>query len=329
MQKTLLRNVRWFLGSRKYKFLMWLLARLEHSTGRLYTIHARPLYAEGLGHTADMLRAHPSCALVLQGALLHTERFTLESVRMYKKMYPHVAIIVSTWEGEDTTALEHEHVHVLKNKRPEYNGPFNTNLQLVSSRAGIEKAKDLGATYTLKSRTDQRMYNRNIFETMTNLLSHFAPSPRSNQRKRILFATGGDVYRPYLLPDMFVFGDTDDMLEYWSAPLVQVGAPHPGNDTIFRPELYLGSTYLAAKGWQLAWTTEQMWEIQRECFISIDWSDIDLYWYKYSRYQEYGERKRYRHVQTQELVGFDEWFNIMSNQENKTKVIPQYASDTD
>ncbi len=50
------------------------------------------------------------------------------------------------------------------------------------------------------------MYNKNIFEIMTNLLNYFAPSERSRQRKRLLFTHGGNKYQPYMLPDVFVFG---------------------------------------------------------------------------------------------------------------------------
>lgn len=177
---------------------------------------------------------------------------------------------------------------------------------------------ELGAQYALKTRTDQRMYNPTIFESMTNALTYFPAGPQSHQHKRLLFASGGHLFRPYLLPDMFVFGETKDMLQYWDTPLVEEDAPIPGNDTIFRPELYLGSTYLAKKGWPLQWTTEQMWDIYQECFVFFDWNEIDLYWYKYHRFSEYDERKRYsNHSSAKDLMGFMQWFNVMSNRGNK------------
>ncbi|MES2006529.1 MAG: WavE lipopolysaccharide synthesis family protein [Patescibacteria group bacterium] len=297
---------------------MWLLAAWEHATGTLLTFHTRPLYASGVTHTSHPLVTSPSCTIVLQGPVLHTERFTLETVRLYKKIYPWARIVVSTWEGEDTEDIEKEGVEVLYNSRPAYRGPYNVNLQIISAREGVRRAVELGTQYALKTRTDQRMYNPNIFESMVNALTFFPSGPLSKQHSRLLFATGGNIYRPYLLPDMFVFGDARDMLEYWDAPLVAEGAPNPGNDSIFRPELYLGSTFLNKKGWQLDWTTTQMWDIYRECFVFFDWSEIDLYWYKYHRYSEYDQRKRYEdRSSANDLMGFMQWLNIMSNKENK------------
>ena len=315
--------IHWYLGSRKFIILMWLLKKLEHMTGSLLTYHARPLYAKGLGYSADPLIKSPSCAIVIQGAILHTEQFTLETVRMYKKMYPFAHIIVSTWEHEDCAQMETEEgVHIIYNRKPEYNGPYNLNLQITSAPAGVTKAKELGAEFTLKTRTDHRMYNRNAFETMTNMLNYFKPSERSNQKKRILLGTGGNVFRPYLIPDMFVFGDTDDMLELWSAPLVPPDAPHPGGYKTFIVELYLGIRYFTKKGWGLDWTTQQMWDIQRECLVTLNWSDLDIYIYKYFRYREFGELRNYQeYVPGAERVGFEAWFNIFSNKENK--LIPE------
>jgi len=313
-----MKTIRWHLGSLKYKFLMWLLATWEHRTGTLLTFHTRPLYASGVTHASHPLVTPPSCTIVLQGPILHTEHFTLETVRLYKKIYPWAHIVVSTWEGEDTREIEEENVEVLYNSFPAYRGPYNVNLQIISAREGVRKAKELGTQYTLKTRTDQRMYNPNIFEGMVNALTFFPAGQLSKQHSRLLFATGGHVYRSALLPDMFVFGDTHDMLEYWDAPLVPEDAPNPGNDTIFRPELYLGSTFLSKKGWQLDWTVAQMWDIYRECFVFFDWSEIDLYWYKYRRYSEHEERKCYESGSSaNNLMGFMQWFNIISNKENK------------
>lgn len=297
---------------------MWLLATWEHKTGTLLTFHTRPLYASGVTHISHPLVEQPSCAIVLQGPILHTEHFTLETVRLYKKIYPWARIVVSTWEGEDAYEIEKENVEVLYNKFPSYRGPYNINLQIISAREGAKKAMEFGTQHVLKTRTDQRMYNPNIFESMTNALTFFPAGPLSKQHTRLLFATGGHLYRSALLPDMFVFGDARDMWEYWNAPLVSEDAPNPGNDSIFRPELYLGSTFLNKKGWRLDWTTQQMWDIYRECFVFFDWSEIDLYWYKYRRYSEHDERKRYTSDSSaNNLMGFTQWLNIMSNKENK------------
>lgn len=112
-------------------------------------------------------------AIVIQGPLCMDGNFTLETVRLYKKWYPNAITIVSTWANEDAdtlTALQSAGAIVLKNTPPENPGYLNINMQLTSSANGVYKAKDLGAKYVLKTRTDQRFCNRGFLDILHHQL---------------------------------------------------------------------------------------------------------------------------------------------------------------
>jgi hypothetical protein len=308
----------WMLNLRR-SFLSWLIDKLEVWCGSIITIHTRPLYAKDIEDFADPLIRNPNVGIVLQGPILHVHNFTVETVLIYKKVYPGCEVIVSTWEDEDPRVIQRikdSGAKVVLNKKPGYSGPFNINYQITSALSGILKARELGCEFVLKTRTDHRFYNKNIFETMVNLLNFFIPDHRTKQKRRLLFTHAHTRYQPYMLPDVFVFGDVTDMVEYWSVPQVKEGYDNP----IFVPEMYLAISYLQKKGVDIVWNIKTMWEIYKDFFMAIDWCDVDLYWYKYTRYREHMNRKTYkkkRGIDVGDYMTFFDWFNIYSNLKNK------------
>jgi hypothetical protein len=211
-------------------------------------------------HVSDPLKQIPSCVIVLQGGILKKHDFTFETIKLYKKVYSGVNIILSTWDDEDQHYLkkiESENVTIVLSKKPDFFGESNVNLQLISAGAGIRKAKELGFEYVTKTRTDQRMYNKNIIESMYNLVTYFPPGKNVDQNKRIIFLHGLTKYQPYHFPDMFSFGNVDDMITYWSPPLVKEESDYP----FFFPEIYLATEYFKRGGKKLEWSIENIWQI--------------------------------------------------------------------
>ena len=93
--------------------------------------------------------------IVIQGPII--PRTTLEICMFYKKIYPQVRIVLSTWESEDTEPFQRfqdERFAVIKSIKPDVSGSKNINLQISSSIAGINHLKDQGCSYILKTRTD-------------------------------------------------------------------------------------------------------------------------------------------------------------------------------
>jgi hypothetical protein len=252
----------------------------------------------------------------MQGPLLKTDNFTLETIKLYKHMFRNPHIIVSTWENEDREYLgecNKAGANILLNPQPEP-GPRNINMQIVSTQNGIKQAAELGATYVLKTRTDHRMYEKNGLEFLYNLVNYFPAPETTHQKNRIVTIQGQSRYGAYHYTDLFMFGHITDLREYWDAPQLDKAEV----SLFFRPEIYLTTQYLRKKGWRLDWSTKQWWDVIRDCIIVIDWSILDLYWPKYERWRERRDILEYRENTVRlDFSRFSEWFSIMSDPDKR------------
>ena len=201
---------------------------------------------------------------------------------------------------------------VLQNEKPKELGQQNINLQLVSSLAGVRKAKELGAEYVLKTRTDQRMYGPNAMEFLWSALQAFPLKETSQQKKRIVgVSLNSFKYRQYGISDMNIFGSVEDMERYWSAPHDALGDDTTGPKSlpVHLPEVYLVASFLKTIGRELAWNLEDSWEAIVDHFVIVDKESLDLYWYKYARMREY-KYSQYKGMTNSFELGFREWLNV-------------------
>jgi len=313
-------KLRAFIGRWRVAIRQWplraLLDLFEVTTGKVISFHTRPLYASGYTEPPNRFVKFPHCAIVLQGPLCLKRSFTLETARLYKKIFPYANVIVSTWIGEDESTLERlreSGAIVVTSDKPVERGWGNMNLQVGSTAAGIREAITLGAQYVLEQRSDRRIYNAVALEMMVSMLEYFPPGEKSHQKKRIIFDDGGPVYNPYWMGCM-LFGAAEDLMEYFSLPLA------PTDKTAYScylTEPFLVVEYLKRKGWKLDWTVEQGLEVYKECFIPLDWTMLDIYWYKYNRWGSTHQRSYTYSSPSKSLVGFGDWLSILVDRNNK------------
>ena len=160
-------------------------------------------------------------AIILQGPVRTEDDFTLDTVRYYKRCYPGVKVIVSTWAGSDEKARS-EILGVggilVESQKPDKPGSGNVNMQLTSSLAGMEKAKALGCKYAMKTRTDQRVCANDVLRYFVNLQEMFPSNDPNIIAERLVFISCGLSYRylPFHLCDFVVFGVTDEMIKLYS-----------------------------------------------------------------------------------------------------------------
>ncbi|MCB2227335.1 MAG: WavE lipopolysaccharide synthesis family protein [Desulfarculaceae bacterium] len=297
---------------------------LEERLGLYVSYMARPIKLASLPVPTSVPGAREQeTALVLQGPLLREADFTYETLRLYRAFYPQAHLILSTWDTEDPATLariQELGVEVVLSPDAEYPGISNINRQIKSAMAGLDRARELGCAYTLKTRTDQRFYNPTTLAFLHNLLKQFPlGEPSWGQKQRMI---GMDLntfrYRLYGLSDMFLFGDAEDMHRYWSPAYDQRRKEEvlAGEATFSLRqfaqcrvcEVYLLTQYLAQIGRPLQWTLADSLSVYRDLFLIIDKAQIDLFWPKYTRrenrWTSYGERSR-----MQEL-GFTDWLNL-------------------
>ena len=253
-------------------------------TGRFITFHTRPMVPAGLGYTGKETPEDALCAIVIQGPIRHEDDFTLESVKLYRRHYPAATIILSTWEGEEVSgfkSMEDGRFEIVFSKKPSIRGIHNINMQIVTTKAGTEKAFEKGLRYTLKTRTDQRMYGINTLAFMQHLLEFFPVLGTEKQKKRVIsIESGTSKTWPYHFSDLFMFGDSSDMQQYWNADLTPE-RPATSNG-FFLPEGYLLTEFLRKAGWQVKNTMADFLKALGERCIVIDNEAADVYWPKYA-----------------------------------------------
>ena len=79
----------------------------------------------------------------------------------YKKLKKHIS------------GTRNQKIHLISNKKPEYVGYKNSNLQAISTKNAIKYAKKIKCKYVLKTRTDVRLNSKNFQEYLLNLLKFY------------------------------------------------------------------------------------------------------------------------------------------------------------
>ncbi len=197
--------------------------RIEEKEKVFLSFHSRPKFSRNYGLWPDELRSNNNFAVLIQGQVIKEYDFTLETSKIYKKLFPKSVVILSTWSDENKDYLrlfKNEDIEVVLNNKPQNPGLLNINYQIVSVYAGIQKAKELGAELVLKTRTDQRIYEVSTKEFLCNLVEAFPVVKGYKQKKRIIgLGMATFKYRLSGPSDMLLFGDIEDMLLFWDLNL--------------------------------------------------------------------------------------------------------------
>jgi hypothetical protein len=288
------------------------------------TWHKRPRLTSNNLSPSSMLE-HSDTAIVLQGPVRREIRFVAETVKLYTRLHPGVHIIVSTWDDtpiEDVLLLGELGAEIVLSQPPKYSGVSNTNLQLVSSRAGLEAAKKMGAEFSLKMRVDQRLYSPASLSILKMLAGvPTGPTFRPSSLKRIAaLSTDTFMSRIYGLSDFLTFGRTEDVLEYWSAPItvpkVAVGGTEMNDSSQLAdctkefPEVYVCSSFLERTGWHLGWSIQDWHKALVSRFAIADASTLDFFWNKYSSREHLW--RRYGEISHLREVTWGDWLELLS-----------------
>ena len=233
-------------------------------------------------------------AVIVQGPLQSKEDFTLETIKIYKKIFPLSPVIVSTWSAErkkDLDALERAGAILVLSDIPAKTGWGNIELQVLSTSSGLLLAKELGCEYVAKTRTDWRMYRPSALQCLNSLLRLYPPSDCGKQENRIVASSTSTLkHRIYGLTDIFQYGSIEDMMMYWEdlnhdtqGKFRNTEVPEIIKGTPLVAEIYLCARYLETIGVDLDFSLTQWWESLRNNFIVVDNAMLDAVWNKYDR----------------------------------------------
>jgi len=272
-----------------------------HDDGEFVTNVYRPKLADEIGVFSRRRTEHKT-AIVIQGAVKHEDDFTYETAKLYKELYPDCIIILSTWENELEQKKRYDEIGVITcfSKYPEKPGYAHCAYQAVSSIVGIREAKKNGCTRVCKTRTDQRFHTPDLFLYMEKLLDVFPLKIETSQKKRLIaISTTTLNNRVYNTCDMFIYGEIDDVENFFDCPL---DTRDWNNETSVEwidaeqfgklrfAEAWFVTYYLEKLGFTLKFTLEDSDYYRNELFIIVDGSSIDLYWPKYTK-DEYRDRE--------------------------------------
>lgn len=274
------------------------------------TWHRRPRKLSNWPRLSEFRNLGKDVGIVLQGPIVYKFNFTLETIRLYRFFNPHAEIVVSTWAGVKNRFIQECQrlgVHVIESEpliSPYYG---NLNRQQKTSLEGLAKLRELGITYALKTRTDQRIYSPNFVEELLVTERFFPPSIfGSSSNKSRIFLTYQNSFRDRYLSgsDFLQFGVTNELIEFWGS----IDAMRMPTD--LAPEQILIGNYLLKLGSKSEGIlSEGSWNNAiGSVFGFIDSATLDLFWLKYSS-REYLWR-RYGEEPLREISSAD-WYAAM------------------
>ena len=233
--------------------------------------------------------------IVVQGAV--TKGVTAQVLRILAALNPGNLVLLSTWTDTNPQLLAEASAvadEVVTSPRPSIAGVQNRNLQIVSTRAGVDRAIKLGARTILKTRTDLAILGESVFEQGERWLQNFdaTRARRAGLQNRLIVPSS--YTRKYLLyhpSDLAMLGAAADMAQYWSAPLdprsgdlLTVASPDSTMTAVnlagHPTESYLGLEFCRALGRPVAGTLVDSWAFYRDFFAVVDNDWFDLLWFK-------------------------------------------------
>lgn len=306
-----------------FKIIITIIKFLEiYSSKYFFSVVKREKKSKYIHSNPDVNELQKKVAIVMQGPVILKENFTYQTLCIYKKRYPNTKLILSTWEDTDSKVIskfKNINVEVVLNKKPNYFGISNINLQVKTSINGIKKAKEDGNEYCLKTRTDQRVYKHDFLQFLLSILSLYKINHNILKNRLITCSLNTFKYRLYGVTDMFMFGEIDDMILYWNAKydMRKIDEVNTGTSSLdFSKkrlcEVYLCTEFLKKIKYKTDYTLKNYWQMLSQYFYVVDAMSLDLFWFKYIYWNE---RKRYQNQNRKldEEFYFSDWINCRNN----------------
>lgn len=240
-------------------------------------------------------------AIIIQGPIDEKDNFTYNTIKVYKKNYPKALIIISTWDSANpkiVNKLKELGCIIILNKTFSPSGLGNVNYQICTSLAGIKKAKEMGAKYVLKTRSDFRINKSFALEYLKTLIELVPSKDTSKLKGRVISLAGasGQMFIPFWIQDFLYFGYTEDMEMLFDIPYDNRNIPSAISfiTNKYKPctgrnledenvaEIYI-TKHFVSKLTKIEPTVKCFWECITKYFLIVDYDDLNIYWNKYGR----------------------------------------------
>jgi len=233
-------------------------------------------------------------AIVVQGPIVSENSITLRIIQHYLARYPEACVVVSTWE--DTVSADiapfvklsgQGKIKLILNSDPNMPGLFNLNRQIITSKNGLESVLQ-DFEYAMKTRTDQVFVAPRFLNHLHTLMS-LDCDHSSEQAKIVISSLNTFAFRLYGYSDMFQFGKTKDLYDYWNQPLdtrdiKELTQVSPNLESEARKrvvEVYLNTNYFVKKlKKEPSYELDESLLFAAEYFIVADAPSLGQKWFK-------------------------------------------------
>tara|TARA_B110001450_G_C17580777_1_gene464829 strand:- start:131 stop:1141 length:1011 start_codon:yes stop_codon:yes gene_type:complete len=278
-------------------------------------------------------KSNRKLGILIQGPVDKNCKFLIESIKIYKKIFPKSKILLSTWENIDIQNLNNLkklRIKIILNKfTKDLEYPLS-DYQIKSTYQGLVALKKMRINDVIKIRTDARIYKNNLYDYFLNLQKKFPVNSIEKKiiSKRIIVSSLlTHKFRLFGLSDIFLFGQINDLLKYFNnkyyfrflkennlkkiPPLI--------NSTLIDGETFFCFRFLKENKIDFNWSIKGWCSVLKKYFIVVDKEQVDLFWKKYNWKDE--NRNFDDKLKTSRFIDFNDWLNIYSN---NFKVITKY-----
>ena len=299
---------------------------IDLTKNNFFTFHLRPKYSDNF-YLESTNKPEDKFAIIIQGPVGKKFNFLKNTVKIYQKIFKNCIIIVSTWENENKNlinSLKKKNVFIVYSKEPQ-KSLYNINHQILSTNVALQLAKEKGAIYSIKTRTDTRLYKNNLENFLIALFKTFPVKENNIIKSRIIVPSLITFkFRIYSLSDIIMIGNTDDLLKYFDLDFYEEGIKKMQisnnnlliNETPVVAEIFLCARLLMKINGDLKWDLNDWWSSLKNYFCIIDNSSLDLLWHKYDWQYEYRFLKTYANKFTR-AVDFQDWLSLYHNLNNE------------
>ena len=298
---------------------------IDNTKNNYLTFHLRPKKAENF-NLESTCKIDEKIAIIIQGPIQEKFDFLKNTLEIYKKIFKNSIIIISTWKSEDIekiNTLKDENIYILFNDEPE-KSQSNIDHQIFSTNIALKFAINHNAKYSIKTRADVRLNKSNLETFFISLIKTFPVKSNSLIKSRIVVPSLITFkFRIFSLSDIVMFGETNDLLQYFDIELFRDGLKKFDldekkllkNETPVVAEIFLCARFINKLDNSISWNLESWWDSLKNYFCIIDNSSLDLFWHKYDWNYEYRYIRTYSDKFAR-AVDFQDWLSLYNNSKN-------------
>jgi hypothetical protein len=296
---------------------------LDEKNSTITTYRIKPLKTSfrRIQRHESLIPKFKKTGIVIQGPIV--EKITVKICERYRELYPETRIVLSTWQNQnslDLARIRKMGIHVLENVIPQNAGPANVNLQIKSTKSGIDYCKSLKCEYVLKNRSDVMLSSDSFLENFYTLISTFTKS----NSKIVIPSYNSFLFRLYSPSDQIQFGKLNDLEQFWNSPMVEKDT----QDFRFA-ESYLVRGYLSRSNRVMKNDIMDSLLVLRDYFIVADNEKLGLVFNKGTKIDVSNRWGKRDFPEVDSQISFWIWLDLESNLETYVDYYEQIQSITE